>query len=741
MKRLISICVSVILVAALLCPPLSALAAEQPQGYWPYLVAYQKAVESGNVDEILKTGDALLNFYAQFPMNEAIASTSYNVYYYRFTNALFERRGNYDAAIDNAKKLLKVSEYIGFTDAAIAAKAAISKLDPMTEVYALSGGGAPYYGAKHEPLSGAYFGRVVSMDGNRVRNAAELAGESIASVYVEVGGYTAQDFSWIIGRFDDGKHALHIALNFPGEEATAAEIVGGKHDRNITESLEYLAKLKSPVFLRIGAEMNLWEMDPALFKNAYIHVARLARDIAPNAALVWSPNCVGHWGSELSDYYPGDQYVDWVGTSLYSNITPHPGRTETDASSLYFGRGIYADCVLNMRAVAEFAMARGKPVIVSEGGTGIVSKDGKRFDSHAAAQMFKMFGVLNMVYPNIKAIVYFDVDLGTAAENYKYAMTNSAAVAAAHSEAVSINPTLLTSAGQTASQTFVKLSDFSEKTGRVEIRAYSDTLYSDKMTVTYYLSGKKIAETSALPYTCFVDTSSLPAGLYEFKAVFNDGAGYTKTKTYTLTKLLSGVVSFTEGYDPSAKLDVPSDWAQEEVALAVEAGLVPDALQRGYTENITRLDFCRLVITLIERKTGKSIDEVLAGRGLKLDYSAFTDTKDKSVLAAFALGIVSGRGGGVFDGASGIVREEAAKMLANAAAVLGINPNAAPVAFSDAGSFSAWAVDAIAFVSSTVDKVSGKPVMGGVGEGLFSPRGSYTRQQAFITMLRLYRAS
>jgi hypothetical protein len=80
-------------------------------------------------------------------------------------------------------------------------------------------------------------------------------------------------------------------------------------------------------------------------------------------------------------------------------------------------------------------------------------------------------------------------------------------------------------------------------------------------------------------------------------------------------------------------------------------------------------------------------------------------------------------------------------MLANTAAVLGIASNAAPVAFADAGSFSSWAVEAIAFVSSTVDKVSGKPVMGGVGEGLFSPRGTYTRQQAFITMLRLYRAS
>ncbi len=207
-----------------------------------------------------------------------------------------------------------------------------------------------------------------------------------------------------------------------------------------------------------------------------------------------------------------------------------------------------------------------------------------------------------MVYPNINAIIYFDADLNSDA--YNYAMSNSSAVSAAYKTAVSSNPTLISKAGETAAS-YVKLADFSEKTDSVSISAYGDTLYSDSMTVTYYLEGAKIASASALPYGCTLDASSLAAGNHEFEAVFNDGAGYTETKTYTLTKLMNGVISFSEGYDASAVADVPSAWAQEEVGLAMSLGLVPETLCSRYTADINRGDFCALIINLIEKKTKK----------------------------------------------------------------------------------------------------------------------------------------
>ena len=725
------------LVFSLLGTALSA-SAEQPSGYWPYLEAYNEAVASGNVDEILRTGDEMLDFYANYEMNQDIAGMSYNIYYYRYQNALFENRGDYDAAIDNAEKLVYVSDYLDFTDMRIAASARIEKLDPMTEVYALSQTASNDTGALCESQSGTYYGRVADLSSLLMANADALADETIVSFYVELGQATAADYSWLIDSYNDGKHAVHIALNFPNEAQTASEILTGIHDGNIEQTLTYLSGFDSPVLMRIGGEMNLWEMDPAMFISAYRHVAQLARSLAPNVALVWSPNYVGSWGSQIADFYPGDTYVDWVGASLYTNSKNSTGSSDYSDDSMYFGRGAFADCVLSLKAVAGFADAHNKPVIMTEGGTGIISKTtGADYSQHAVEQVTKLYTALNMVYPNVKAIIYSDTDFPTA--SYKYALSNSTAVSAAYDKAVNANPTLLSDMTQSA-LSYVKLPEFSEVADSVSLASYSDTVYSDYMTVTYYLSGQKIATRTTLPYGCTIDTASLAAGQYEFKALFNDGAGYEAIKIYTLTKLMNGTVTFTDGFDASSDLDVPSGWAQEEVVLALDLGLVPDELACNYTDNITRLDFCKLVINLIEQKTGKTIDAVLSERGLTLDYSAFTDTSDNNVLAAYALEIVNGRGNGLFDCDSSITREEAAKMLKNTADILGVSASSPAVSFSDTADFSSWAVEAIGFVSATTDQVSGKVVMGGTGNNMFDPKGTYTRQQAYLTALRLYRA-
>lgn len=47
--------------------------------------------------------------------------------------------------------------------------------------------------------------------------------------------------------------------------------------------------------------------------------------------------------------------------------------------------------------------------------------------------------------------------------------------------------------------------------------------------------------------------------------------------------------------------------------------------------------------------------------------------------------------------------------------------------------------DAIAFVSSLKDK-NNNAIMGGIGNGMFSPRGNYTREQSYVTILRLFNA-
>lgn len=178
----------------------------------------------------------------------------------------------------------------------------------------------------------------------------------------------------------------------------------------------------------------------------------------------------------------------------------------------------------------------------------------------------------------------------------------------------------------------------------------------------------------------------------------------------------------------------PSDWAREEIVKALMADLVPNHVNGNYTTDITRSDFCDLIVKMIEKKAGKSISDVIAGyENAKTDVS-FNDTTNPNVIAAAKLGIVNGRSEGVFDPTAGITRQEAAKILAVASKVLGADITAKEVAFSDADSIHGWAKEFVYYVNTV-------GIMNGTSSTTppsFSPLGTYTREQSILTVYRLF---
>lgn len=184
-----------------------------------------------------------------------------------------------------------------------------------------------------------------------------------------------------------------------------------------------------------------------------------------------------------------------------------------------------------------------------------------------------------------------------------------------------------------------------------------------------------------------------------------------------------------------------SQWAVADIERAIELKLIPQLMQRNYRQNISRADFCKLAVNFLVQKTGKTVAELLKENRVSIQYNAFTDTSDEEILAAFALGIVKGVGKGRFNPNGMISRQEAAVMLMRTAVVLGVTDTGeSPEAFGDSQEIAEWAKDAVDFVSSLTDKTSNKKIMGGVGNGRFSPLGSFTREQSYVTMLRLYNA-
>ena len=133
--------------------------------------------------------------------------------------------------------------------------------------------------------------------------------------------------------------------------------------------------------------------------------------------------------------------------------------------------------------------------------------------------------------------------------------------------------------------------------------------------------------------------------------------------------------------------------------------------------------------TLVEQGTGKTLALPAA--------NPFTDTMDRCVLAAYQLGIVKGTSATTFNPNVTITRQEAAVMLARTARVMGLSAKNG-MSFADADQIADWAKEDVSFVSGLTDTVSGSKVMNGTGNGNFSPRSFYTREQAYVTALRLF---
>jgi hypothetical protein len=132
----------------------------------------------------------------------------------------------------------------------------------------------------------------------------------------------------------------------------------------------------------------------------------------------------------------------------------------------------------------------------------------------------------------------------------------------------------------------------------------------------------------------------------------------------------------------TSNLDTISPWAQAHTTEAIVKGFVPPEIRSNFQDIITRAEFCRMAVKWVEYATDKSIDAILTEKGLTRNPNTFTDTDDPDILAAYALGITSGRGGGLFDPNGQFSREQAATMIMNTCNAIGWDITA-PVTFNN----------------------------------------------------------
>ena len=172
-----------------------------------------------------------------------------------------------------------------------------------------------------------------------------------------------------------------------------------------------------------------------------------------------------------------------------------------------------------------------------------------------------------------------------------------------------------------------------------------------------------------------------------------------------------------------------SSWFNEEVTAAIEAGIVPNSLQGGYTEYISREGFCELAAKAIEEYSGISIEEYASIYGT--NEASFIDTSETVINACAVLGIVNGFEDGTFRPDYVITREQAAAMLARCARKLGLSDKPGVFIFNDNERISGWARGHVRYVRAN-------EIMNGDDDNNFMPHMSYTVEQAIITFYRMY---
>ncbi|TPX37686.1 hypothetical protein SmJEL517_g00555 [Synchytrium microbalum] len=157
------------------------------------------------------------------------------------------------------------------------------------------------------------------------------------------------------------------------------------------------------VWLRLASEMNgnwyPYAQQPASFVQLWINVTNAVRAVAPSTAMLWSPQILpngqyslnpdttgpinaanmalldtNHDGNinsrddPYTPYWPGTQYVDWIGTSMYYH-GPY-----LDSSAMYGINSIppqnYFDGLMNTANFPfyNFVASMGKPLSLSEWG-------------------------------------------------------------------------------------------------------------------------------------------------------------------------------------------------------------------------------------------------------------------------------------------------------------------------------------------------------------------------------------
>ena len=281
--------------------------------------------------------------------------------------------------------------------------------------------------AKFEPARGCYIGAFIERNDTVHGNIGafeKLTGKKHASYFTYVGYGCPFPGDWVAKVKAQGA-APHIAFE---PNHGLGEV---KDDAYLRAWARDAARTRTPIFLRWASEMNgpwcKYSGDPELYKEKFRLVCRVMREEAPNVAMVWTP--FAEPTRLIPPYYPGDEWVDWVGVNIYSVYVNNgdPLRKVWDKDPLEFLRFIY-----------ETYAAR-KPIHISEFAATVQCKGtGYQTADFAIEKMTRFYNGLRLKFPRVKSVNYFCLDaIGAGLANNNYSFLQQPSVLSTYSQMVS----------------------------------------------------------------------------------------------------------------------------------------------------------------------------------------------------------------------------------------------------------------------------------------------------------------
>jgi len=198
----------------------------------------------------------------------------------------------------------------------------------------------------------------------------------------------------------DAKEQVREYMEDPGIRQDVVDIVGfpdenvanGNRDAEIIRLAEAVSKVRYPVLMRFTQEFigGIHKDDvsgPEMFKQAWIHFVELMRKHgATNAEFVWHPN-EGD-SQTLEEWWPGDEYVDWVAISIFSSKDFEEARSHS-----------------------QFAASHDKPFMIAESAPTLNEfTDRGTQDESTWNDFFNPYFELIEEDENIKAFFYINID-------------------------------------------------------------------------------------------------------------------------------------------------------------------------------------------------------------------------------------------------------------------------------------------------------------------------------------------